>query len=397
MRAQTLPDGSTQWAGSWHPAGASKGTAWLGRTSTSGSVTATWPLSGDVGWYSTVWSTQGTWIARGNEVLLIGNTGAPELQAQIPVLSGYGWPSITMLAAHPQAGTVVVMGSSTGNVYQTELIRLTQSGAVSWRVKTPMVHSSGFLSLVAGGDILLFANAYVSDAAPMYLTKFTSMGVPGSPIKLSLTEWPSWIDFHTAKVAASDDVVIAARTFKDCVGGGGCFSKWQDLGVARLGPNGTVQWQTPIVSSQGSDEQVGGIWTEGDTVVIVSSIGDWKVSGWVWTRLRLSDGKVLFSKVRTVSGQWGGYAPVAARSGQGAVVALRDPNNNAKLSPLFRVDAWGNPDCSESAGCAGKSFAGCDDGNPCTLENCLAGVCLHANAPDGMACGQSICTSGKCK
>ncbi len=394
-RAQALADGTTQWAGVWYPAGASKGTAWLGRTSAGGSVTANWSLTGEPAWHTTAWTAQGTWIARGNEVLLIGNAGVPEVQVQIPALSGYGWPNLTMLAAHPQGGTVVVMGSSTGNAYQTELIRLSQSGVVSWRIKTPMTHSSGFLSVTEGGETLLYANPNLSDGPPMYLTKFSAAGVPGSPIKLNLTVWTSWIDFQAVKVAATDDVVAAGRTYKSC-GSSSCSSPWQELGVARFGPDGTTLWQTPLVSSLGSDEVVGGVWTEGDTVVVVSSIGDWKVSGWLWTRLRLSDGKVLFSKAWTVSGQWGGYVPVAARSGQGAVIALREPNSNVKLSPLFRVDAWGNPDCSESAGCAAKTYAGCDDGNPCTLENCLAGVCLHPTAPDGMACGLGKCSGGLC-
>lgn len=395
-RAKTLPDGTVQWAGTWFPAGSTKGTAWLGRTAPTGSVTASWSLTGDIAWYATAWTAQGTWIARSDEVLLVGNTGAPEVQVKIPAVNGYGWASITMLAAHPDGGTVVLMGSSKGaSGYQTEVIRVSQNGMVSWRTQTPMPVSSGFLSVASSGAILLYANANLSGGPPMYLTKLGADGVAAAPVKLALTEWPSWIDFQFAKVAASDDVIAAARTYKACTGGS-CFSEWQDLGVARLGPAGSVLWQTPLASSLGSDEVVGGTWIDGDTVVVVSSIGDWKVSGWIWTRLRLSDGKVLFSKGWTVSGQWGGYVPVAAPAGNGAVLALRSSSGDAVLSPTFRVDAWGNPSCSESAGCAAKSYASCDDGNPCTFENCLAGVCLHTNAPDGLACGAGKCSGGKC-
>jgi hypothetical protein len=47
---------------------------------------------------------------------------------------------------------------------------------------------------------------------------------------------------------------------------------------------------------------------------------------------------------------------------------------------------------------------GCNDGNPCTLDECQAGVCVGANVPDGTGCDDgsdcseaSACIAGKCE
>ncbi|KAH7134474.1 hypothetical protein B0J13DRAFT_560507 [Dactylonectria estremocensis] len=39
-----------------------------------------------------------------------------------------------------------------------------------------------------------------------------------------------------------------------------------------------------------------------------------------------------------------------------------------------------------------------DDGNPCTIEMCAAGVPLHPAVPDGTSCGPNqACLSGVCQ
>lgn len=396
MRAQGLPDGSVQWAGQWFAAGSGAATAWLARTSPSGSLSANWPISGATAWTATAWSAQGTWIGRANEVLLIGNTGAPEVQVQIPPPSGYSWPSMVHVAAHPQGGAVAMMASSAGGSgYLSELIRIQPNGTVAWRNKTPVTMTAGIVAVGDGGDVRVVGNQYGTGVASSYHMKFASDGSAGAFVKLALSQWSAWTDFQHAKVAGSADVVVGARLYKPC---SGCSGDWQDVGLARIGPDGAVIWQAPLLNPLGAEEQLSGLWIEGDTAVAVTSLGDYKQSGWTWYRLRLSDGKVVFSKNWSVSGSWGSFVPVAAPSGNGALIALRHPYGSSALSPLFRVDAWGNPSCNESAGCAAKTYASCDDGNACTLENCLAGVCLHPAAPDGFSCGAGkACSGGLCK
>jgi hypothetical protein len=397
MRAQALPDGSVQWAGQWFAAGSgSNSTAWLARSSPSGSLSVNWPISGGAAWYATAWTAQGTWIGRSNEVLRIGNSGAPEAQALIPPPSGFGTPTLYALAAHPQGGAVVVLGSSgVGLSYMSELIRISASGAIAWRTKTPVSVTAAVITVGENGEVRLIGNQAGSAVPLSYHMKFTAEGAAGPSVKLALSQWSAWTDFQMSPLPGSADVLVGARLHKPC---SGCSSDWQDVGLARIGPDGAVIWQAPLINPLGAEEQLGGLWIEGDTAVAVTSLGDAKQSGWTWYRLRLSDGKALFSKNWSVSGSWGSFVPVAAPSGSGALLVLRHPYGSAALSPLFRVDAWGNPSCSESAGCAAKTYATCDDGNPCTLENCLAGVCLHPAAPDGLSCGAGkVCGGGLCK
>jgi hypothetical protein len=65
---------------------------------------------------------------------------------------------------------------------------------------------------------------------------------------------------------------------------------------------------------------------------------------------------------------------------------------------LLRLDPFGESGCSPVLGCLGADFAGCDDGDPCTVEACDAAVgCLHELALDGLACGPSMqCKAGAC-
>ncbi len=399
-RAQALPDGSVQWVGTWVPAGSTSSAGWLARTSATGSITASWPISGGANAAATVWTPLGTWTAQQNSLLFINNSGAPELQVVIPPPPNYGWPSIVSLAVHPQGGVVVVMTSSTGaSGFQADVVRVTAVGSVAWRTKVPLLTGQGVLDVAANGEVRLITTVQGLDPTPSYVFKLTADGQPSTPQQIAGLPWPGWTDLQAVTLPASgtglSDRIVSGRTFAPCQY---CGSNYTDVGVVRFTPEGAVVWAVPLVNTLGVSDQVGGIWQEGDTLVVVSSLGTSQQAGWIWTRMRVSDGKVVFSKNWNVVGNLAGYVPVAAPSGSGAVLALHDPNTTYSMASLFRVDAWGNPGCTESAGCASQTYAGCDDGNPCTFENCLAGVCLHTAATDGLSCGVGkTCGSGACK
>lgn len=65
---------------------------------------------------------------------------------------------------------------------------------------------------------------------------------------------------------------------------------------------------------------------------------------------------------------------------------------------LLRIDAYGFGSCEAAGGCAGKTAAACDDGDPCTLDGCAVGFgCSHLPAADGAACSPtSVCQDGAC-
>jgi hypothetical protein len=68
---------------------------------------------------------------------------------------------------------------------------------------------------------------------------------------------------------------------------------------------------------------------------------------------------------------------------------------------LMRVDVNGAPNCTASGGC--DKAPGCDDGNPCALDQCDAVLgCKNSPAQDGIACEAGACSvldtcsAGKC-
>jgi hypothetical protein len=53
--------------------------------------------------------------------------------------------------------------------------------------------------------------------------------------------------------------------------------------------------------------------------------------------------------------------------------------------------------CDGNGECIPECANGCDDGNPCTTDYCVNGVCVHENAPQGTQCPGGLCDgSGEC-
>ncbi len=65
---------------------------------------------------------------------------------------------------------------------------------------------------------------------------------------------------------------------------------------------------------------------------------------------------------------------------------------------ILRTNAWGYGFCSALGDCLTTSPASCDDGSPCTAENCTAALgCQHNPLVQGAMCSDTgKCSSGKC-
>ncbi len=86
---------------------------------------------------------------------------------------------------------------------------------------------------------------------------------------------------------------------------------------------------------------------------------------------------------------------------------------------VVRADYWGNASCSSSGLCVTRSFPDCNDGNPCTNNDCSVGTCgtvlndcddlndctvdscnwvgcLHTPIADGTACADGLCATSDC-
>ena len=106
----------------------------------------------------------------------------------------------------------------------------------------------------------------------------------------------------------------------------------------------------------------------------------------------------------TWSKTWGGAGNDAAYAVQGladatAIVAgTSSPGTNATDGLARHIDLFGNTSCAASGTCITKLPNACDDGNPCTLDQCGAGTCSHSNLPNGTVCGANgnQCDAGNC-
>lgn len=403
VQGAPLPDGSAQWLGSWTASAGTAPVAWLGRTSAAGQVTASWPISGNSNaWYSAL-SAAGTWIGRGGpEVLLMSSNGVQLAGATLPLAGGFGQsPYVAGLAAHPAGGAVAIgTGSSPGGLVQSELFRLDASAKMLWLAKLPAAVATTAAMTVdpASGQIY----AVVSTAAAQPATEIlrcSSLGSLNNSLPVKFSQWPYWTALQGVTLsddpAGKKDFAVAGRIFKACPG---CGSDYQDIGVARIGADGELSWHKALINPQGKQTVIGGIWQDGPALVVVASLGSATQAGWVWYRLRLSDGALLHSKSYVLAAAAAGSLPVAVQSGTGAVILLGSASGSPAAPPLYRVDPWGNPLCGESQGCASKTYASCDDGNPCSLDTCQFGVCMHPSAADGVTCASGkACSGGLCK
>ncbi len=119
--------------------------------------------------------------------------------------------------------------------------------------------------------------------------------------------------------------------------------------------------------------------------------------GTAWTMRTDAAGNEDWSKT------WGGANVDAAFAVQveadlTAIVAGVYSNGNTGDGFVRHIDLFGNASCAASGSCITKIPTACEDNNPCTLDLCGAGVCSHANLPNGTTCGSNgeQCDVGVC-
>lgn len=94
-----------------------------------------------------------------------------------------------------------------------------------------------------------------------------------------------------------------------------------------------------------------------------------------------------------------GVASVAVTTGQNPAIWLAgDKPGMSPAGRMLRVDGFGHSTCQE-AGLCHAAPAGCDDGDPCTLDLCDSSLgCNHPPVADGIGCGiGKMCAVGVCK
>lgn len=133
--------------------------------------------------------------------------------------------------------------------------------------------------------------------------------------------------------------------------------------------------------------------------------------------VRLDGAIVNFGNVSSQSGTQNGYVRVFEAKGAkgwsrdlGHIGAIGDDDGNTLIaetpnggyyvggSTLRRLDAFGHALPEQSGPCSSYTPDACDDGDPCTLDDCVAPQgCVNTPRAEGEWCGPSlVCASGKC-
>ena len=121
-------------------------------------------------------------------------------------------------------------------------------------------------------------------------------------------------------------------------------------------------------------------------------------SGQAWYLRVAGDGTELWSATWNAGGADMAMAAEVEADGTAIVAGARSGGANGSADGLARhIDLWGNASCSASGGCITVVPAACDDGNPCTFDQCSQGACSHANVPNNTPCGgNNVCDAGQC-
>jgi len=94
---------------------------------------------------------------------------------------------------------------------------------------------------------------------------------------------------------------------------------------------------------------------------------------------------------------------IAIAPGNRVLIATTRSSGNNSTAHVTRSDAWLNTSCTGSGECAGKGWATCNDGKPCTRDGCKNKFGCQFTLEDGYACdvtngcsAVATCKTGKC-
>ena len=362
--ARVLSNGHVQWMGIWAAAGSTTPATWIGRSDFAGKMAASWPFSDPppnrLNWYV---DGLDTWYALTGKLVHVDGAGlvAGTIQMPTPVGMSAFFPS--GLGRHPN-GDFVMLG--TGGVGQGLFVLKASAKAAVHSIMgcmpkdAPILYWNADLQQYVTLSVCTPANSGGVVVWPTYVHRFDVSGKELFGKQVAALSWSAMEDPIGSQLPGGD-MIVAGRLL-------GLQGQPNGIGAARITPTGDVVWQKQFAPSGGNNpQQVGGLWGEGKDVVLVSTTGGSELA-WFWARGSLENGTTWYAKTWSL-GAASGLVPVtAAPSGFGAVVALV---SEYKATPsLYRVDAWGNPNCASSGGCANMPASAGGPGQGCSQGMC---------------------------
>jgi hypothetical protein len=415
-----LPGGEMQWFGELKlkVSGAIDWAVWIGRLDPSGQFAAKALVPGMSTPTTLSGSVAGSWLGSLQSAYLVDSNGKVLAERSLGDWTCtsigkpcFSWPEVRKIAGDSQGGVVAWVagftsrGGAFGQVPSEGqgpyLIRLDSAGKTLWKkwpscwVYNDSYNDPIWLEILPNSDRV---RLITHDDGSAVWREFSPSGdciLNASPKPKDALAWhPAVAAALPADAAGSGHRVLAGKAERSC---STCFQGNQLL-VARIGPNAKIIWHQWIPWSTSVFNGPYSLWESDGSVVVVEAQPEFGKVGWRWVRLRASDGELQSSKTHYFNGVK--TLPFALRSGSGGVIAmskeLPDQPYVAQPRVAYRTDPWGNSDCSSSGLCAGMNPKVCDDGNPCTLDDCNGGKCSHGPAADGVLCGKGTCSKGAC-
>ncbi len=305
----------------------------------------------------------------------------------------YGEGDDDDVAAMTRAGSGFLLAGTTKDQGHTDawLVRTDEIGQPTWQ-------------RTWGGPGNDAATAVVTNPAGGFLMAATTRPGPDLPanaavVRLDNQGAPLW---QQVLGGADEDVLQALAMLTD---GGVTAAGYthstgagrSDVWLVRLGSDGGVLWSRSYGGLE-HDKAAALLVFPNEQLVVLGSTSTWSNG--------MSDVFLLRVQPDGVLAAWRSYG--AAQQERG--LALADAGQNrlmlagAAESPtgtasawLIRADRWGNAGCAAPDKCANKELGACDDGDPCTLDDCVpVEGCTHEPLTGGLACGTS-CLGAVCQ
>jgi hypothetical protein len=169
--------------------------------------------------------------------------------------------------------------------------------------------------------------------------------------------------------------------------------------IVRTDLDGNLKWQQQLTNGTNNILYSGQPFGNGLLLVGSTSVGGGPDKPWIVH----SDaaGNSLWQSTPDLLGPSAFQAATVTTTGLAFTGYLKPPASSGPLDILLaRTDFWGNTTCATSGICGGKTALGCDDANPCTIDQCDAAHsgCWHTNLGDGLTCATGkTCATGVCK
>lgn len=305
----------------------------------------------------------------------------------------YGEGDDDDVAAMAPAGTGFLLAGSTKNQGHTDawLVRTDEIGQASWQRTWGGPgddEATALLADGAGGFVMAVTTRpgadLPSNAAVVHLDG------QGTPVWQQVLGGADEDVLQT--LALQPDGGVAAAGYTHSSGAGR-----SDVWLVRLGADGRVLWSRSYGGPE-HDKASALLALPGGRLAVLGSTSTWSNG--------MADVFLLHVKPDGVLESWRSYggAPqergmALADLGQGRLM-LAGATESATGSAgawLIRADRWGNAGCMTPDKCADKTLSACDDGDPCTLDDCTAAEgCTHEPLTGGLACG-TTCLGAICK